>query len=51
MKKQYDIALLGPVSRDYNIEPDGSCEVEIGGAIVYSPLPQRRRAQTVSYLS
>ena len=37
MKKQYDIALLGPVSRDYNIEPDGSCEVEIGGAIVYSP--------------
>ncbi|HHX36904.1 MAG TPA: ribokinase [Clostridiaceae bacterium] len=41
MTKHFDLACLGPVSRDYNVEPDGSCEVEIGGAIVYSPYAAR----------
>ena len=42
MTKHFDLACLGPVSRDYNVEPDGSCEVEIGGAIVYSAGARRR---------
>lgn len=41
MSKQFEIALLGPVSRDFNIEPDGSCVIEVGGAIVYSPYAAR----------
>lgn len=39
--QEYDMACLGPVSRDYNIEPDGSCQVEIGGAVVYAPFSAR----------
>lgn len=37
----YDVALLGPVSEDHNVEPDGSVAIEIGGAIVYSPYAAR----------
>lgn len=37
MGKQWDMALLGPVSKDFNIEPDGVENIEIGGAIMYSP--------------
>lgn len=33
MKK---IALLGPISIDYNVEPDGHVQKEYGGAIVYA---------------
>lgn len=35
--KNYDIALLGPLSLDINVEPDGEEVREIGGAIMYSP--------------
>ncbi len=35
--KTYDIALLGPLSLDTNVEPDGEVFHEIGGAITYSP--------------
>lgn len=35
--KSYDIALLGPLSLDINVEPDGESINEIGGAITYSP--------------
>lgn len=35
--KHYELALLGPVSEDHNIEPNGEEAVELGGAIMYSP--------------
>lgn len=33
----YDMALIGPLSLDINVEPDGTEIREIGGAVTYSP--------------